>query len=163
MHTVFWLNLIERCFSSCRRLSSRSSPPALVYTENVQRVSPNFCGDLSELASLVHGTNILESNLCLWFGAQDFHLPVSSFLSAFTTAIHTSLWRLWKAFAHSCSWCFCHCFPNKTIVYSSGLLTLSQTPYLARRTGMHTSSGPSPRDHLFGLVGPARSIRLLPA
>ena len=47
--------------------------------------------DLSEFASLVHDTNIPERSPGLSFGAKDFHLPVSGFLSAFTFAIHTSL------------------------------------------------------------------------
>ena len=122
---------IKHCFSGCRCLSSWSSPPALAHPQNVQLVWLNFCNDLSELTSLVHGANIPESNPGLSFGAQDFHLPVSSFLSAFTAAIHTSLYRLWKAIPHSCSWCFCYCFHNSIFFFTvPGCLPWAKPPCL---------------------------------
>ena len=50
---------------------------------------------------------------CLGFGTKDFHLPVSGFLLAFITILHTSiLRRLWKPIATSSVDFPCCCFRN---------------------------------------------------
>ena len=52
-------------------------------------VTSHVSFELYRLSFLVDSFYIPESNSRLPFGAQNFHLPVSSFLWAFTTVIHT--------------------------------------------------------------------------
>ena len=115
----------------------------------VQAITLHFCYDLHQLAHLIHSLHVPETYSGLSLGIQDFHLPVSSFLAAFTTIMHMSLLkRLWKAVTHSCSWFLCCCFCNIIFFYGTGL-TFYPPPqtWRAEWIALHLVSPPWPVRH----------------
>lgn len=82
-------------------------------SKNVQIIVYHLCCNLYQLSCLIHRPIVSESNSGLGFGADDFHPPVSGFLSAFTTVVHTSIFPcLWKPITPSSVDFLCYRFRN---------------------------------------------------
>ena len=153
---------MEYCFSSCCRLPSRSSPPAPAHPQDVRLVSSHFCGDLSELVSLVHGTNIFLNPILVFVLAlrTSIFLSVASFRLSPLLFIQVSE-NSGRPSHTVAADVFVAAFCNKIFFLQFRVVNPEPNP-LAWRTGVHASSGPSSKD-LSGLARPARGVRLMPA
>lgn len=96
IHSLRMTAIPSWCWLLSLPVYSNSSAVLVLYlpdpnSKNVQIIVYHLCCNLCLLSCLIHRPIVSESNSGLGFGADDFHPPVSGYLPAFTTVVHTSI------------------------------------------------------------------------